>query len=60
MVDVGGDAVERRKWVHAEREDYSAIIFFCSLDDFDAPCASSFKGTKLEESLSVWEDVRVQ
>lgn len=56
MIDVGKDPEEPIRWVQGMRDNFAAVLFFVSLDDFDVP-SSTGEGTKLDESLRLWEDV---
>lgn len=55
MIDVGGQRVERRKWVHSQT-DLTAVIYFAALDEYDVIGETEGK-TGMEESLDVWQEV---
>jgi hypothetical protein len=57
IIDVGGEADERRKWIKAEGLGVDAIIFFACLDDFDVPSKDIEGWTRMQESLATWSEV---
>lgn len=56
IIDVGGQRVERRKWVHTQ-QGLNAVIFFASLVDYDVISEDDKSKTRMEESLEVWREV---
>jgi hypothetical protein len=48
--------VERRKWP-AAMQNLNGILYWVSLNDFDAPCEIPTLKTKMHESLSVFRDL---
>lgn len=56
LIDVGGQRVERRKWVNLKR-NLTAIIFIASLTDYDVISEDNPRKTRMQESIEVWEEV---
>lgn len=55
IVDVGGQKVERRKWVHSQ-QGMNALIFFVALDEYDVTSEDEPEKTKMEEALDIWDE----
>lgn len=55
LIDVGGQKVERKKWLHTQ-QNLNAVIYFAALDEYDVMSEEDSKITKLEESMLVWEE----
>lgn len=55
IVDVGGQKVERRKWVHSQ-QGMNALIFFVALDEYDVQSEDEPGKTKMEEALDIWDE----
>lgn len=55
IVDVGGQKVERRKWVHSQ-QGMNALIFFVALDEYDVMSEDEPEKTKMEEALDIWDE----
>lgn len=56
LVDVGGQRVERKKWP-AITANRNAILFWASLNDYDAEPEVGNMKTRMHESLGVWAEV---
>jgi len=54
VIDVGGQRVERRKWVHSQT-NLTAVIYFAALDEYDVLGEEENK-SGMQESLEVWEE----
>lgn len=54
LIDVGGQKVERRKWIHSQ-QNLNAMIYFVSLDEYDVQNEEVGK-SGIEESLEVWKE----
>lgn len=54
LIDVGGQKVERRKWIHSQ-QNVNAMIYFASLDEYDVQNEEIGK-SGIEESLEVWKE----
>jgi len=54
LIDVGGQKVERRKWIHSQ-QNLTAVIFFAALDEYDVQNEEAGK-FGIDESLDVWAD----
>jgi len=54
IIDVGGQRVERRKWVHSQ-SNLTAVIYFVALDEYDVLGEDESK-SGMQESLDVWEE----
>lgn len=57
VIDVGGQKVERKKWIHARGMEIDALIYFCPIGDYCIPSEEDPDKTKLEESLEIWDEV---
>jgi hypothetical protein len=57
IIDVGGQKVERRKWIHS-LQNLTALIYFVAMDEYDIQSDDEPGKTKMEESLGIWEEVR--
>lgn len=55
LVDVGGQKVERRKWIHSQT-NLNALIYFVALDEYDIKSDDEPGKTKLEESIAIYEE----
>lgn len=55
VVDVGGQKVERRKWIHS-KTGINALIFFVALDEYDTMSEDAPGKTKMEEALDIWSE----
>lgn len=56
FIDVGGQKVERRKWVHTQ-QNLTAVIHFVSIVDYDVISEDDPTKTRMEESIDVWKDI---
>merc|ERR1711991_1015307 len=56
VVDVGGQRSERRKWIHCF-QDVTAVLYVCSLADFDLPMEEDPTTNRLMESLDLFNKV---
>eukprot|EP01128_Nolandella_sp_AFSM9_P005620 TRINITY_DN274_c0_g1_i2.p1 TRINITY_DN274_c0_g1~~TRINITY_DN274_c0_g1_i2.p1 ORF type:complete len:443 (+),score=73.55 TRINITY_DN274_c0_g1_i2:108-1331(+) len=56
FIDVGGQRSERRHWTQVI-DSPQLIVFFASLIEYDIPTVANPQKTKLEESLSIWEEM---
>jgi len=56
VVDVGGQRSERRKWIHCF-QDVTAVVYVCSLADFDLPMEEDPSMNRLMESLDLFNKV---
>jgi guanine nucleotide-binding protein G(i) subunit alpha len=56
LIDVGGQRVERKKWP-AITAGLNGILFFASLNDYDAEAEVPNMKTRMHESLAVWREV---
>jgi len=54
LIDVGGQKVERRKWIHSQ-QNLNAMIYFVSMDEYDVQNEEAGK-SGIEESLEVWKE----
>ena len=53
MIDVGGQRTERKKWIgHFENVD--AILYICSLSEFDQKCYEDEITNRMKESLELF------
>jgi hypothetical protein len=59
LVDVGGQRVERRKWIHSQ-QGLNGVLYFAALDDYDVPSDESEDQTRMKDSLDVWSEVCVR
>lgn len=56
FIDVGGQRVERRKWLDFNK-NLNAIIFMASLIDYNIPSEDDAAKSRMDESLDVWDDI---
>jgi GTPase SAR1 family protein len=56
MIDVGGQRAERRKWIHCFQSAITAIVYCCSLNEYDQKLREDDKN-RLEESLDLFEEI---
>jgi hypothetical protein len=65
LVDVGGQRNERKKWMHCKKQVFilkqdfngiSALLFVCSLSDYDQKCYEDDETNRMMESLQLFED----
>jgi len=56
FIDVGGQRVERKKWIDLNK-NLTAIIFVASLIDYNIVSEDDPKKTRMEESLDVWDEI---
>ncbi|KAF0977311.1 hypothetical protein FDP41_003964 [Naegleria fowleri] len=54
MIDVGGQRTERKKWIH-QFENVDAILYICSLSEFDQKCYEDEVTNRMKESLDLFE-----
>lgn len=54
LIDVGGQKVERRKWIHSQ-QNLNAMIYFLALDEYDVQNEEA-DTLGIEESYEVWSD----
>jgi len=56
LVDVGGQRNERRKWIHCF-SDVTAVLFVCSLSEYDQKLGEDENVNRMQESLKLFEDI---
>lgn len=57
VIDVGGQKVERKKWIHARGMEIDALIYFCPVGDFCVMSQDEEGKNKVQEALEVWDEV---
>jgi GTPase SAR1 family protein len=57
VIDVGGQKVERKKWIHARGMEIDALIYFCPIGDFCVKADDDENKHKVQEALEVWDEV---
>eukprot|EP01129_Flabellula_baltica_P005568 TRINITY_DN2029_c0_g1_i4.p1 TRINITY_DN2029_c0_g1~~TRINITY_DN2029_c0_g1_i4.p1 ORF type:complete len:372 (+),score=79.22 TRINITY_DN2029_c0_g1_i4:324-1439(+) len=57
IIDVGGQAPERAKWMSIAQQDLTGIIYFASLDEFNMLSSEDITRTKMQITMSVFEKV---
>eukprot|EP01122_Echinamoeba_exundans_P012041 TRINITY_DN4958_c0_g1_i1.p1 TRINITY_DN4958_c0_g1~~TRINITY_DN4958_c0_g1_i1.p1 ORF type:complete len:338 (-),score=73.65 TRINITY_DN4958_c0_g1_i1:168-1181(-) len=55
LIDVGGQAQERRKWTMVQ-QGLTAMLYFVAADEYDLPSEEDENLSKLDVSLDVWEE----
>jgi GTPase SAR1 family protein len=56
MVDVGGQRSERRKWIHCF-ESVTAILYVCSLSEYDQYLREDETQLRMHESLLLFDEI---
>jgi len=56
LVDVGGQRNERRKWIHCF-SDVTAVLFVCSLSEYDQKLGEDETVNRMHESLKLFEEI---
>jgi len=56
LVDVGGQRNERRKWIHCF-SDVTAVLFVCSLSEYDQKLSEDESVNRMHESLKLFEEI---
>ncbi|KAL9642362.1 hypothetical protein ABK040_007360 [Willaertia magna] len=55
LIDVGGQRNERRKWLH-QFQNVDAILYVCSLSEFDQSCYEDNTTNRMKESLELFSN----
>lgn len=53
MVDVGGQRGERKKWIHCF-DDVTAVMFICSLSEYDEVLQEDRRRNRMKEALQLF------
>jgi len=59
FIDVGGQSSERRKWVKCF-DNIDCVLFFSALDSYCLAASSPNFVYRIEEELTVWEQIQTQ
>jgi GTPase SAR1 family protein len=56
LIDVGGQRIERRKWINYF-EDVDAVIFVVGLDGYNQLCLEDGRTNRMREALDLFKDI---
>ena len=56
MIDVGGNRLERKKWIHIF-DNVKAVIFLAALSDYDLVLPEDRERNRMVETLGLFESI---